>query len=101
MAYLLSNYIIKALLEYHHSNTSNLHYLSLEKLVSEQRLKIKSSIVNTNSCLNGILSLFNPLHKELIPGFRLVDIFSKTLYMIPSPLLLYLMLASKIMLLYL
>jgi len=101
MAYLLSNHVIKALLEYYYSNTSNLHCLSLEKLVSKQRLKIKSSIVNTNSCLNGILSLFNSLYKELMSGFRLVDIFSKTLYMIPSSLLLYLMLASKTMLLYL
>ena len=53
-----------------------MHCLSLEKLVFEQRLKVKSSIVNTNSCLNRILSFFNSPHKELISGFRLVDTFS-------------------------
>ena len=64
------------MLKHHHSNALNLHYLFLEKLTSKQRLKVKSSIIDTNSCLNRILPLFNPLHKKLTPGFWLVDIFS-------------------------
>jgi len=76
MAFLPSNHVIKTLLDHYHSNASNLHHLSLEKLSSKQRLKIKSSIVDANNYLNEILLSFNPLHKELMPGFQLVDIFS-------------------------
>ena len=76
MASLPSNNIVNSLLKYHHSNALNLHCLFLEKLTSKQRLKVKSSIIDANSCLNRILPLFNPLHKELISGFWLVDIFS-------------------------
>jgi len=75
MATLPSNHTIKLLLEYHYSNTLNLHHLFLEKLTSKQRLKVKSSIVNTNNHLNGIFPSFNPLHKELMPSFHLVNIF--------------------------
>ena len=64
------------MLKHHHSNALNLHCLFLEKLTSKQRLKVKSSIIDTNSCLNRILPLFNSLHKKLTPGFWLVDIFS-------------------------
>jgi len=67
--------MVKALLECYYSNILNLHCLSLENLSFKQRLKVKSSIVNTNSHLNGILSSFNLLYKELMSGFRLVDIF--------------------------
>jgi len=67
--------MVKALLEFHYSNLLNLHCLSLEKLSFKQRLKVKSSIVNTNSHFNEILSLFNLLYKELTSGFWLVDIF--------------------------
>ena len=76
MASLPSNNIVNSLLKYHHSNALNLHCLFLEKLTSKQRLKVKSSIIDANSCINRILPLFNPLHKELISGFWLVDIFS-------------------------
>ena len=76
MVFLLPNHMIKTLLDHYHSNALNLYYLSLEKLSSKQRLKVKGFIVDTNNCLNGILPLFNPLHKELMPGFQLVDIFS-------------------------
>ena len=75
MAFLPSNHAIKSLLEHHYSNTSNPHHLSLEKLTSKQRLKVKSFIVDANNHLNGILSLFNSLHKELMSGFCLVDTF--------------------------
>jgi len=69
MVSLFSNHVVKSLLEHHHSNTSSLHCLFLEKLTSKQKLKVKSSIVNINSHLNTILPLFNPLHKEFIFGF--------------------------------
>jgi len=76
MASLPSNYVIKALLDYYYSNASNLHHLSLEKLSSKQKFKVKSSIVNINNYLNIILSSFNFLYKELISEFQLVDTFS-------------------------
>jgi len=76
MAFLLSNHMVKALLDHYHSNASHLYYFSLEKLSSKQKLKVKNSIVDINNHLNRILPSFNPLHKELIPGFQLVDIFS-------------------------
>ena len=47
----------------------------LDKVILKQRLKIKSSIVDVNNCLNSILPAFNSLHKELSSGFYLVDIF--------------------------
>ena len=75
MAFLLSNHMVKALLDHYHSNASHLYYFSLEKLSSKQRLKVKNSIVDINNHLNRILPSFNPLHKELMPGFQLVDIF--------------------------
>jgi len=50
--------------------------LSLEALTSKQHLKVKSFIVNANNCLNEIFPPFNPFHKELSSGFRLVDHFS-------------------------
>ena len=76
MVFLPSNHMIKALLDHYHSNALNPYHLFLEKLSSKQRIKVKSSIVNANNHLNGILPLFNPLHKELMPGFQLVDTFS-------------------------
>jgi len=41
-------------------------------LTEKQRLKIKSSIMDTNNHLNEVHPSFN---KELSPGFRLVDNF--------------------------
>ena len=70
-----SNHKIKSLLEHYYSNALNPHCFSLEKLTFKQRLKVKDSIINTNSCLNEILSSFNSLYEKLIPSFWLVDIF--------------------------
>ena len=75
-AFLSSNHVIKLLLEHYHSTDSTPHHLSLRKLTSKQRLKVKSFIVNTNNYLNGIHYSFNSLHKECSPDFWLVDIFS-------------------------
>ena len=75
-ASLPSNHMVKSLLEHHHSTDLILHCLSLEKLASKQRIKVKSSIIDANNYLNGILPSFNPLYKEFSSGFWLVDIFS-------------------------
>ena len=49
--------------------------LSLEKIMTKQQLKIKSSIVNTNNHLNRFFPFFDSLYKELSSGFKLVDNF--------------------------
>jgi len=43
--------------------------------MNKQWLKIKSSIIDTNNCLNKVYPFFNRLYKELLPGFCLVDNF--------------------------
>ena len=74
-ASLSTNHTIKSLLECHNASDSNPHHLLLDKVIFKQRLKIKSSIVDVNNCLNSILLAFNSLHKELSFGFCLIDIF--------------------------
>jgi len=123
---LFTNYTIKSLFECHYALYLNLHYLLLNKVTLKQRLKIKSSIIDANNHLN-VVSSFNSWHKELSPGFCLVDIFQnhfsfnsvdqkvnevntptsknlikplKILYKIPRLLLLYQMLTLKITLLH-
>jgi len=63
-----SKHVIKSLLEHHHLFDLTLHCLSLEKLTSKQKLKVKSSIVDTNNHLNEILPSFNRLYKEFSSG---------------------------------
>jgi len=41
----------------------------------KQQVKIKSSIIDINNCLNEVLSSFNSLNIELSLGFHLVDTF--------------------------
>jgi len=67
---------INSLLERRHTKNSCLHCLSLENMTDKQRLKIKSSIINTNNCLNGIYPLFDFLNCKFSPRFRLIDNFS-------------------------
>jgi len=74
-ASLPSNHAINLLLKYHYSKNTPPHYLSLEALTPKQRLKVKSSIIDTNNCLNGNFPFFNFFYKELSPGFRLIDNF--------------------------
>ena len=45
-------------------NNSCSCYFFLENMTFKQCLKIKSSIVDTNNCLNGVFSLFDSLNKE-------------------------------------
>jgi len=75
MASLPSNHIIKTLLENNHADNAYLYYFSLEHITFKQYLKIKSSIVNTNNCLNGTFLLFDSLNNKFFPGSRLIDFF--------------------------
>jgi len=47
----------------------------MEKLTNKQKLKVKSSIVNTNNRLNGIFYSFDPFNNKFSPGNRLIDMF--------------------------
>ena len=51
-------------LQSRHINNSYSCHFSLENMTSKQYLKIKSSIVDANNCLNGVFSLFDSLNKE-------------------------------------
>ena len=63
------------LLDEHHSKKTKPHCLSIVLLTQKHCSKIKSSIVNSNNCLNEVFSLFDKLHKELSLDFHLVDTF--------------------------
>jgi len=43
------NHVIKLILEKRHAPNSQSHHLALENMMSKQKFKIKSSIVNTNN----------------------------------------------------
>jgi len=77
-----SNHAINSLLEKHHSKNMLSYCLSLEALTFKQCFKVKSFIVNVNNYLNEIFLSFNPLHKELLSRFRLVDNFSDCFFFI-------------------
>ena len=66
---------INSLLNDHYSKEAKLYWLAIDNFAEKQRLKIKSSVVDTNN-LNDIYSFFNRLHRELSPGFYLCDNFS-------------------------
>ena len=69
------NYIIKLLLKSKHSSNHHHYYLSIEKLTSKWRLKVKCPIVDANNRLNGVFNSFDPFNNEFSPGNRLIDIF--------------------------
>ena len=73
---LSSNHTIKFLFEKRHIISSHLHQLLLENITSNQCLKIKSSVTDTNNHLNRIFPSFHSLNSELSPGSRLINIFS-------------------------
>jgi len=75
-ASLLSNHVINSLFKKEYTKNSLPYCLSLGKLILKQWLKVKSSVVDTNNCLNRIFPSFDSFHKELSSGFRLVDNFS-------------------------
>jgi len=45
------------------------------QLTPKQCTRIKSSIVNTNNCLNGTFLAFDSLNQEFSPGSHLIDNF--------------------------
>ena len=75
MSTLTNNHAIKSLLESRYIENTNSHCLLLENMTPKQQLKIKSSIVDTNNCLNGIFPVFDSLNSEFSPGSQLVDTF--------------------------
>ena len=75
MASFLSNHTLNSLLENQHLKKTKPHHLFLVNLTFKQHQKIKSVIVNSNNCLNGLFSSFDNFHKELSSGLHLVDNF--------------------------
>ena len=58
-----------------HTNYTVHYYLSLDNVISKQRLNIKSSIIDVNNHLNGIFSSFSSMNSESSPEYRLINIF--------------------------
>ena len=77
---LSTNHVINFILENRHAKNSPTYCLSLENMTIKQWQKIKSSIVNTNNCFNGIFPSFDSLNYEFSPGFRLIDNFPSCLF---------------------
>ena len=73
VASLPKQHAINSLLNDHHSKEAKLHWLVIDNFTEKQRLKIKSSVVDTNNYLNEIHPSFNRLHRELSPGVCLCD----------------------------
>ena len=72
---LLTNRIIKLMLELRHSTTNNDYCLLFRRLTPKQQLNIKSPIVDGNNRLNGIFNSFNLFSYKFSLGNRLIDIF--------------------------
>jgi len=71
-----NNYAIKSFFKRRHVENTSSYCLSLENLTSKQQLKIKSSVIHINNCLNGVFSAFDSLNNEFSLDFHLIDIFS-------------------------
>jgi len=80
MATLSHNYAIKFLLKERYTSFSNHHWLLLENMTSKQWMNIKSSVRNSNSCLNSIFLLFDSLNEEFCLSSRLSNSFSSCYY---------------------
>jgi len=65
MVFFSKQHVINTLINEHHSKKALPYYITMSHLTAKQWLKVKSSIINTNNCLN----------KELSLGFYLVDTF--------------------------
>jgi len=72
----LSKYhIINLLLNKHYLKKFKPHCLSIGYLTDKKHSKVKSSVIDTNNCLNKVFPTFNRLYKKLSSGFQLVDTF--------------------------
>ena len=70
MASLSKQHALNSLLDDQYLKKAKPHYLSMDNLTSKQCQKIKSSIIDTNNCLNEVLPFFNKLYEELSPGSK-------------------------------
>ena len=73
VASLPKQHAINSLFDDDHLKEAKLHWLAIDNFTKKQRLKIKSSVVDTNNYLNEIHPSFNRLHRELSSGFCLCD----------------------------
>ena len=72
---LLSNYIIKLLLEMRSLNDNESYWLLLERLMHRQQTIIKDLIVDMDNRFNEVFSSFSLFNCEFSSGNRLIDIF--------------------------
>ena len=73
---LSSNHILHSLMEPREDSSYYQHPLSLGSLTRHQHNLTKGSLVDMDNWYNEVFSSFNPLHPELLPGNRVIDIFS-------------------------
>ena len=73
---LLSNHIFHSLMELRNDSLYHQHLLSFGGLTRCQCTLIKRLVVNMNNRYNEVFSSFNSLYPELLPGNRVIDIFS-------------------------
>lgn len=96
--------MINLLLQNRYTKNSPTHHLSLENMTIKQQKKIKSSIIDTNNCLNENF-LFIEQATKINKATKLIFInltrSFRTLYWISIPLLSSLMKVLRIMLLHL
>ena len=71
-----SNHILHLLMEPRNDLSYHQHSLSLGGLTKCQHTLIKGSVVNIDNRYNEVFSSFNPLHPELLPGNRVINILS-------------------------
>jgi len=72
---LLSNHIIKLLLEMRSSNDNEPQQLLLEILMPRQQTIIKGHVVNRDNRFNEVVSFFSSFHYKFSPRNRVIDIF--------------------------
>ena len=72
---LSKQYTINLLLNNHYSKKAIPHYIVISHLMHKQQLKIKSSIMDTNTHLNKVIFSFDSLNKELLLSFHLINTF--------------------------
>ena len=61
------NHGVKELFERRFASLLPQHCFSLENMTTKQQITIKSSVVDTNNCLNRIFLAFNSLNREFYP----------------------------------
>ena len=75
-ALLLSNHIIKSIINTNRSNEHITHCLSLNNLIPKQRSHLNSSLIDMDNRYNKFLLLFSLFDKEFSLGKRLINSFS-------------------------